>query len=402
MAYHRADVASSRAPSDDRTMTEPVRSGRRPVPSKDLRIEAAAGDDEPELRRILRDNPMTGDISLAMEREPDFALGASVEGDRHDVIVAREPAGTLAGFCTRSVRTVYVNGEPQRLGYLGQLRLDRPYRGRVRIVADGFDSVRRLPRADELPYDLTSIVSDNAAAWRLLTAGLPGIPTYHRLENLMTLALVTQSKRRGRRRERYSVERLTRDEVPQLSDWLDRQQRRFQFASQWNLRELGQAPWSRGLSSDDFLVAHERGAIIGCIALWDQRAFKQNRIAGYGPLLARTRRLVNLTSSFTGVPRLPEPGQVLAQCHLSHLAVDDDRFDVAYALVDCALVEARRRGLELATLGLSTRRPMADAIRRGFRPRLYRSTLYAVHWPSGAEAVRALDNRVPHVEVAVL
>jgi len=383
-------------------MAQSVRPGRRPLPSRELRIEAATADDEPELRRILRDNPMAGEIALAMEREPDFALGAAVEGDRHDVIVAREPAGTLAGFCTRSVRTVYVNGEPQRLGYLGQLRLDQPYRGRVRIVAEGFERVHALPRAGEVPYDLTSIVADNAAAWRLLTAGLPGIPTYHRLENLMTLALVTQRKRRGRRRERFSIERLTRDEMPQLSDWLDQQQRRFQFASHWNLRELGQAPWSRGLSIDDFLVAHERGAIIGCIALWDQRGFKQNRITGYGPLLARTRRVVNLAASFTGLPRLPEPGQVLAQCHLSHLAVDDDRFEVAYALVDCALVEARGRGIELATLGLSTRRPMADAIRRGFKPRLYRSTLYAVHWPNGAEAVRALDNRVPHVEVAVL
>ncbi|MBN2359817.1 MAG: hypothetical protein JXR83_10215 [Deltaproteobacteria bacterium] len=383
-------------------MADPTFASRHPAPSRELRIDTARAEDDPELRRILRDNPMRGEIALAMEREPDFFAGTAIEGDRHDVIVAREPAGTLAGFCCRSVRTVYVNGQPRRLGYLGQLRLDRPYRGRVRIVADGFARVRALPRAGELPYDLTSIVSDNAAAWRLLTSGLPGIPTYHRLENLTTLALVTQPKRRGRRRERFSIDRLGADEVPELSDWLDRQQRRFQFAVQWDLRQLGQAPWSRGLSSDDFLVAHERGAIIGCIALWDQRSFRQNRITGYGRLLARARPLVNLTAALGGWPRLPEPGQLLAQCHLSHLAVDDDRFDVAYALVDAALVEAFRRDLKLVTLGVSSRRPLGDAIRRGFRPRLYRSTLYAVHWPDGAAAVRELDNRVPHVETAVL
>ena len=71
------------------------------------------------------------------------------------------------------------------------------------------------------------------------------------------------------------------------------------------------------------------------------------------------------------------------------------------ALVDEALAEAARRGLETLLLGLADDDPLLPAaLRRPHRP--YRSTLYAVHFEEGADAVAALDGRPLGPEVAAL
>ncbi|HSS49284.1 MAG TPA: hypothetical protein VLX28_10080, partial [Thermoanaerobaculia bacterium] len=99
-----------------------------------MTVEEAAPEDDPELRRLLRDNPMAGEIRVSLEREPNAFLAAAVEGEPHRTIVARDPEGGIVGMGSRSVWNAFVNGEPCRLGYLSQLRVDRAHRGRKRLL----------------------------------------------------------------------------------------------------------------------------------------------------------------------------------------------------------------------------------------------------------------------------
>jgi len=129
-----------------------------------VRMERERPGDEPGIRALLRQSAFAGAVSLTFEREPDFHLAATIEGDRHDVVVGRGHDESIVGLATRSVRTAFVNGAPARLGYLGQLRAIGEGRGNVRAIRDGFALLRAGRRPDETPFDLTSIVSDNAPA----------------------------------------------------------------------------------------------------------------------------------------------------------------------------------------------------------------------------------------------
>ena len=96
------------------------------------RIEFAVATraDEPDLRRLLRENPMAGEISVAFTREPDALAAGAISGEPHHTILARDTVnGRPIGMGSRSVYDAYVNGEPHRIGYLSQLRIDRAYRG---------------------------------------------------------------------------------------------------------------------------------------------------------------------------------------------------------------------------------------------------------------------------------
>src|SRR5262249_15070061 len=87
-------------------------------------VDFARAGDEPGLARLLREPPRAGGIRGTLEREPDLAVGAAVEGESHATIVARRRDGSLSGMGSRSVAGAFVNGRSCRLGYLSQLRLD--------------------------------------------------------------------------------------------------------------------------------------------------------------------------------------------------------------------------------------------------------------------------------------
>lgn len=364
-----------------------------------FQVELARRDDEPGIRALLRAQAMGGAVRLAFAREPDLALACGVEGERHHAAVVREAAsGRVVGYGSRAVRQVWVNGERARLGYLGQLRRAPPATGRLHLLAEGFDLLDQTRREDELPGDLTSILADNTTARGLLERGLPRLPVYQPLGRLVTLIL---RSRRGGGSARPGVRIATAADLPAIAACLQENGRRFQLAPLWTPADLASEARCRGLCATDFSLAMDGERLIGCLALWDQRGFKQTVVAGYAPALGRSRRLLNLALALAGRPRLPPPGSTLALAYLSHLAVDGDREDVALALVSSALALARRRGLDYAALALAEGNPLLPAVARSFPARRLVSVLYLVQ-PRGAAATVTLDNRPLHVEVATL
>jgi len=68
-------------------------------------------------------------VAVAYEREPSYFAGCACHGPFAQVLVAREEAsGAVAGLSVRAVRDLWVRGEAEPVGYLGQLRVAAPYR----------------------------------------------------------------------------------------------------------------------------------------------------------------------------------------------------------------------------------------------------------------------------------
>jgi len=367
-----------------------------------LTVELAGPQDDPEIRRLLRDNPMDGAIRVSLEREPDAFLAAGVEGDSHATVVARDPeTGRIVGMGTRCVWNAFVNGEPCRLGYLSQLRVDRAARGRRSLLAAGYAALRDLRGPGEAPFDLTSIIADNETARRLLGGGVPGLPRYRELAGFVTLVVpVGRKGQQGREIETGRTERMA-----EVADCLMRNRRRYQAAPFFTVEELLSPERSRGLSPEDFRLAVRDGRVVGCLALWDQSGFKQVVVRGYAPRLSRWRPWINRFSPVLGTPRLPDPGERLPHAYISHIAVDGDDPEIFEALVEAAYAEARARRYVYVVIGLAAGHPWLPWLERRFRPRRYESVLYTVDWGEGAAAtaaINALDGRLPHVEAALL
>lgn len=369
----------------------------------DLAFDVANPADDRDLRSLMARIPLPGEITLAMERDPDFFLGSSIEGDVHQTILAREPeSGRVVGMGSRSVRDLWVDGRPRRVGYLGQLRIDPEYRGMKRMLQSGYGLLRGLHSEGDADFYLTSIAQDNTAARRFLEAGLPGLPTYRPVATLRTLVLPTGRRWSARRDALAAVAPAGPEDLGDISRLLMRHHGAHQFAPVWRTTDLRDPDRVRGLSPRDFLVAISGGRLAGCAAVWDQREYKQVKVVGYGPRLSWWRGPINAVAPFAGLPRLADPGERLRLGYLSHLAVEPWSPETAVALIQAGLEQAAARGLDYLSLGLDHRSPLAPALSRYFQFVEYRTVNYVVYWPDGAKAVSELGPRLPLLEIAVL
>lgn len=370
--------------------------------STELTFEAATEATEPQLRELLRDNPLTGEIHVSLEREPNAFHAAGISGDDFQMMLGfgGEPR-QLLGSGGRFEFEAYINGVAQRIGYFGELRAQGGLRARRKLLLGSYQTMRRFHEAGNVSFYLTTIIEDNHRARRLLEAGLGDMPTYRPLETMVTFTIPARLGARRRRASRQTVpgsERRFTDIAAKLAE----HGTGHQFHPVWSEETLRSASRCRGLAPEDFLICQDGDEVRGCLALWDQRAFKQTVIRGYSPKLGRLRPLLNLVAPVVGRPRLPVPGAKLESAFLSHVAVNEDDEETLVALVASSCEQAMRQEIDYVMISFADRNPLADVVRKRFPCHDYVSVIYVVFWEDGARAVSQLDNRIPHPEVAIL
>jgi hypothetical protein len=358
-------------------------------------FKLATPADDASLRRLLRENPMAGRIALTFEREPNYFADADPLETEQQTIVAHE-AGQLvcAGNC--ALRKRFVNGRPQRVGYLGGLRLASPACGRFDLLRRGYEFFRELQAQRPADFYFTSIAADNFPARKFLERGLPGMPIYEFISDFVTLLLPTRLHSTAGNAPNSG--NLT---FVELAPFLNESGREYQFAPYWSATELA-ALQPIGLTINNFQFIRENGRLIAAAALWDQRCFKQTVIRNYQPWLAIARPALNCAAALLRQPRLPAPGSTLSHAFVSHLALAMDKPERLINLIKNLSACAAKRGLEFLTAGFAAHDPRLSVMRDHFRFREYHSRLCVVRWPGLGGAARELESRCLAPEVALL
>ncbi len=380
------------------------------APAAGVRFALATAAEDAAVRRLLRNNPLPGEISLTLEREPDYARGADVAGatDRTILALAGERLAAL-GRC--SVRRRQVDGGARRVGYLAELRLDASARGRFDILRGGYRFFRDLAPEDTPEYFFTSIAADNHRALRLLERGCADLPAYQFLTGFVTLVIPVPRRRTAARRTAAARSRLearglrvepgTCVRIDELVGCLNRHAFRHPLAAVWTPEEVI-ALARHDLALDGFRLVLAGAQVVACAALWDQRGFRQTVVRGYAGRLRRLRPLLNLSATIFGTPRLPPAGSILALGFLSPFATDPGYGDLLPELVALNLAPAAERGLEFLTLGLAADDPRLAPVRRRFAGREYCSRIYRVAWPGDAPSIAGRAGGPFLPEVALL
>lgn len=358
--------------------------------------------DEGAIRQLLADHPVPGHITLGYEREPDYFLGCGTMGPFWQVLVAHhEPSGELAGLACRATRPMWINGQVQEVGYLSQLRVAERFRGRW-LVARGFHAFRTLHEDGRVPAYLATIIEENNEARGLLVDHpRRTMPAFREREQLLTLALLLRRTRPPAAPVGFHVERGRAETLGEIVAFLRRQGALRQFFPVYQEEDFGGSALTRGFAVEDFLVARRAGQIVGTLGLWDQAAYKQTVVRGYGGLLHSARPLLNGALRLIGAPTLPAPGQPLRFVYASFLAIADDDPALFRGLLRQAYHLASERGYAFLMVGLVARDPLLP-IAQKYLHVPYRSRLYTVFWADGAAFDERLDDRLPALELAAL
>lgn len=325
-----------------------------------ISFSLASRDDDPGIRRLLATNPMPGRIRVRFEREPDYFAGCTPDTQ---VLVARD-GGRVVGVACRDIRKLYVNGVAEEVGYLGQLRIDRAYRGQL-LTARGYRVMRELHASSPVDGYYTTIVEGNAQAEGVLVRKSRGVmPRYRFVEKLHTLA-VPVAKWSGGLPPAGNVGRLKpAAPLPNL-----------------------------------FPAYPAQGEIItvpgGTAALNDQRAFKQTVIDGYDRALSLVRPFYNLVAR---IP-LPKPQTQVHHAYATHFAADDA--GAARVLMRAVLDAAAGKGLEHVLFGFTASDPFLG-IARTFKPIEYISSIYTVSFDDGDDFHERLLARPRALDLSAL
>lgn len=339
-------------------------------------VRLAREDDNAELLELTRRCPMDGTVAIRTERDPRFFALTELQGDPSLVVVAQDRGGRVLGCGAAAVRDVYVGGRKVRCAYVGDLRIAPQARGGT-MLARLHDAVMAIvePLGVDLAY--CAIVEGNRPA-EALRVPRRSIPRYRRLGRIRVCAITHAARARGA----AAVETPGPDELPEIARSLDAFAARHDLAPAWTadrlVAQLARAP---GLSLDRFLVARERGRIVGVLAAWDQGRLHRRRVLAYRGRAAVTRLLHDLRAVARGRSRLPSAGELLRELHLTHLAVEDDRADLFGLLV----AEAWRRhadGYHLMSFGLMEGHPLLAGL-AGIEHASFFTELHSVARPDG-------------------
>ena len=366
----------------------------------ELQIGLAAPTDDCAIRALCRREAMPGNIVVTYEREPDFSLGCRVTGNEFRVLVAREQQnGQVVGVACRSTRTLFINGQPQHLGYLGQLRIDQRFRGRW-LLSRGFSLLKQLHERDPVPAYLVSIIGGNHEAETILVRkARRSFPSFHPVANFCTLA-ISLERTKPTLNGRAEISSATASQIPELARFLQAHGQQRQFFPVWTEAALEQLT-SLGLRFEDILIARRSGRIAGIAGLWDQSAYKQTIVQGYSRWLKAAAPVYNFGAHWIGRAALPRLGTKLCSAYAAFICIANDEAQIFAALLRQLYNLARLRGFEYLLIGLDARDPLLPVAKK-YAHVSYPSRLYLAEWPDGGHFHEQLDHRPAYVDIATL
>jgi len=243
---------------------------------------ALAGEaEDDELRTLLRQISMPGNITLSFQREPSFLLAEQAGSITSQVIICKDSAkDQIVGMGCRSIRQVYIDGKPTQVGYLSMLRGIPEARGNI-ALARGYRYIRTLHADGAVPYYFTTILDDNTYAQALLTSARAGLPIYKPIARLVTY-LIPLRRSKIKPDSSSSVSRIEQDQLPKALAFLQNWNSRHQFAPVYTVEDmLGQNHLLPGFCWENFYVYQEQGELSGTLGVWDQQSFNQTFVTSY-------------------------------------------------------------------------------------------------------------------------
>lgn len=368
-------------------------------------------EDDAEVRRLLHAAPLAGSLRLRLTQEPSY-LGATALGGAEETLLVARQAGRVVALGRCTVQDRFIDGRPQRCGYLCQLRLASDAVRRGALVRDGFRAFAQALSERPAALYFTSILDDNTRARTVLERPGPGRPLYTRAGGYSTFVLnvpAPNAAHRLRLRAEAALARAGLRITPGtavtpagLTAALNGLAREHPLALVWSENLLARLA-RHGLEPRDFLLLHRGNQCVAACALWDQRAFRQIVVDGYAPPLDLLRHAYNIFSFLRRRPLLPAPGGSLRLAYLSPLLCRRDAFETLPPLADLARALAATRGLHYLVLGHGAGEPAWDRAFAALRARRTGSTLHRVTWAGDTGSSTVASPAPPwHPEVALL
>lgn len=324
-----------------------------------IELRQAVPDDLDGIRKVFRSGKFDGEFCVQFLREPDPLISLGHDGDSAVVIVMEYVStGEIIAVAGCVIRREYAGSTVRRIGYLTGLKILPEYQKKVYCIADGYQMIHDLTKADVDIY-YTTILSSNTGAVKLLEKRHKRMPSYHFLGEYTTYCIKGGGRPRGR------LTGLTAEEREALYDRKVQPGLDFSPASTafYNLKD------------EDFVALRGRdNEILAACAIYGQQEYKQYVISGYN---RKYKLLSRLPTRWLGYPAFPKENSELNYASIAFLYVKDNDPELGRRFLKAAAAHSSRYDILLAGLfGNNANQAIFDS----YRHVKFKSRLYEVTW----------------------
>jgi len=329
--------------------------------NKNFKLEFAGQKDAEELLKIYEESDFQGDISVLYARRPDPFSSLSLEGEKTFIPIMRDLENNklfAMGGCI--IRSVYLNGEIRKAGYLTGLKVLPEYRNNISFVPGVYKELFEKTK-DEVDVYYTTIISENEKGRRFLEKKHRDMPFYRYIGEYTTYFLKTGVKAK---QSEYTIKRgLSSD----LKSFYEAEAKKLDFSPvDLNLPHLSE--------NDFFAVCNGQDEIVGMFALWNQQSYKQYIVTAYSGIY---KYLYKLPTGILGYPDFPKTYENANYVTIALVISKEDNPELKEHIIARAVEMSK--GYAFAMIGVTESHPFKSSLdkRKSIK---YKSRLYSVEW----------------------
>ena len=365
----------------------------------------ARQDDKNDIAFLLRSTLTYGTVEIIQSREPDYFADINPLGNSAGII-GHSPNGRPMFFLDIRDYPVYLSGRSERAVYIGLLRVAEAFRKLPGVLEHGFLALsgfaRKLGFADNF---YTSVDSENTPLRRLVESGNQRLPRHSFQGELQTLLMSVRLGQAGPSLpDGYTIRAATPDNAPELVSLITTSGQPWDYSTALNLEQLTRLLSARqDFSFGDMFILRHEDTPVGCVGVWDQRAYRQQWIQGYDSGTGFIRPLNNLFAGVRKIPTLPASGNALETVYLVFLSIRPRHLSMARPLIRRAIHHAGQKGASVCVLGLSVQNPLTN--RLALAGYTFNKRIYKMRFPGVADKNSGSSGAgvfVPQPEIAFL
>jgi ribosomal protein S18 acetylase RimI-like enzyme len=322
-------------------------------------LRPADPSDNDDLVALAARCPMQADVSLLIERAPDFFALGRARGHGW-TLVARAPVGPerrpeIVGCVSIARRRVWTHGRPRDVAFVADLRVAPTHRGQglSQALLDAL-------AADEAENPAIAYVGATASGNAAVDGVVRRFGRWCPLSPIASMIgwqlLPMYSLRIPGGVELGSAEERDRADVVALLDEFGRDRALAPVFGEGGFADL--LARSPGMVLSDHLVARRRGRLLAVLGAWDAKLVKQTRVVGMPPAVRALVGVSRAAGRLLPLPRLPQVGERLTARYLRHFAHARGEEAALAALIRVALNDARARRDHFALFACDRQDPL--------------------------------------------
>jgi ribosomal protein S18 acetylase RimI-like enzyme len=300
----------------------------------------ATHNDNQQLIELTASAGMAGEISLRIDRKPDFFSLLNMRGESK-VFIALEDDRIIGSLCV-SLQQVYIDGQIFPFYYVGDFKVAASHRNKgigLQLCNELANYV--VPAGADLAF--LNVSKGNSKPFSFFK-DRPGIPDFDNI-GIFKIHQFLGRKRKALHPQ-YTIG--TSPASAEVIEFLN---------AHYSKYELGSVITKEKLESSEIFTIRQKSKIIAVMCLIDTMQLKQNVVTAMSWKMRILVSCMNAISQVAGISKMPQLNEPVKMIYIKYLAVNGHDKQLVKTLVAHARNMAYERAYSFASIGLHEKDP---------------------------------------------